>query len=306
MVPSTRDAKSSPVRSVTGSASMSARSSTAGPCRPPPRSTAVTEVSDVPMVTSSGRPSSAATSFCWVPRKLEADLGLGVDGAPQVGEFARASPSRPGLTAISYSLVSVPAVARMSWGAAWGYLGGWRLRGRGGVAGSGLLGGSALGGVAGSGLLGRGGGVRATWAGQGSWRVRADWAGSGLLGGRALGRGGGVRDKSMRRAPAEGGASRNRGGGQPCPAYPARTAARTAAGSTGASAITEPPKPPPTMRAPRAPARTASSTATSACGHDTSNSSRRDRCEAVSSRADLGDRRGAQQADGRPRPGGSR
>ena len=62
MTPSNRDAYGSPVASVTGSASMSPRSSTTGPGRPP-RSTAVTEVSWLPWVISSGSPSSAASTL---------------------------------------------------------------------------------------------------------------------------------------------------------------------------------------------------------------------------------------------------
>jgi hypothetical protein len=62
--PASRLANSSPEFSATGSASMSARSSTAGP-GDPPRSTAVTAVQDRPRVISSGRPSSASrTARC--------------------------------------------------------------------------------------------------------------------------------------------------------------------------------------------------------------------------------------------------
>ncbi len=65
MTPSVRDANGSPVASVTGSASMSPRSSTTGPGRAP-RSTAVTEVSRSPRVISSGSPASAASTFACV------------------------------------------------------------------------------------------------------------------------------------------------------------------------------------------------------------------------------------------------
>src|SRR3984957_12181155 len=59
IAPSIRDANGRPVASVTGSASLSARSSTTGPGRPP-RSTAVTELSCLPRLISSGSPSRAA------------------------------------------------------------------------------------------------------------------------------------------------------------------------------------------------------------------------------------------------------
>ena len=65
MAPSTAEAYGSPVRSVTGSASMSPRSSTVLPGLPP-RSTAVTELSALPRVISSGRPSSASSTLRWV------------------------------------------------------------------------------------------------------------------------------------------------------------------------------------------------------------------------------------------------
>ena len=57
--------KSSPVSSCTGRPSMSPRSSTAGPGRPP-RSTAVTLVSGRPWVTSRPRPSIASSTSSWV------------------------------------------------------------------------------------------------------------------------------------------------------------------------------------------------------------------------------------------------
>ena len=62
IVPSICDANGSPVRSVTGSASISPRSSTAGPGWPP-RSTATTELSPRPQLISSGRPSRALSTF---------------------------------------------------------------------------------------------------------------------------------------------------------------------------------------------------------------------------------------------------
>ena len=68
MAPSIREVNSAPVRSVTGRPSMSPRRSTTGPpgSVPPPRRTAVTEDSDVPVLISSGSPSSAASTFSWV------------------------------------------------------------------------------------------------------------------------------------------------------------------------------------------------------------------------------------------------
>jgi hypothetical protein len=61
------DVKSSPLRSTIGSASMSPRSTTTGPSvAAPPRSTAVTELSAAPVLISSGSPSSAASTVCWV------------------------------------------------------------------------------------------------------------------------------------------------------------------------------------------------------------------------------------------------
>ena len=83
MTPPKREAYGTPVSSVTGSASMSPRSSTdgrmpsrfppapmpsAGPA--PPRSTAVTELSFRPVLTSSGRLSSAASTFSRVSGRL--------------------------------------------------------------------------------------------------------------------------------------------------------------------------------------------------------------------------------------------
>ena len=65
MAPSFREAYGRPVASVTGSASMSPRSSTVSPGLAP-RSTAVTELSACPVVISSGSPSSAASTFSWV------------------------------------------------------------------------------------------------------------------------------------------------------------------------------------------------------------------------------------------------
>ena len=69
IAPGIREAYGRPVSSVTGSASMSPRSSTTGPALaafPAPRSTAVTELSPLPVLISSGSPSSAASTFCWV------------------------------------------------------------------------------------------------------------------------------------------------------------------------------------------------------------------------------------------------
>ena len=77
ITPANREAYGSPVASVTGSASISPRSSTDGLAMSPlsatppslpasPRSTAVTEVSFRPVVTSSGRPSRAASTFSCV------------------------------------------------------------------------------------------------------------------------------------------------------------------------------------------------------------------------------------------------
>ena len=84
---------------MTGSASMSPRSSTDGRmpsrfrlrrCRPlrPAASTAVTELSFRPAVTSSGRPSSAASTFSCVQRQVEPDLGFPVDRVPQFGQLS--------------------------------------------------------------------------------------------------------------------------------------------------------------------------------------------------------------------------
>ena len=65
IAPGIADAYGSPVSSVTGSASMSPRSSTTGPEpeRRPPRSTAVTELTAVPVLTSSGSPASASSTL---------------------------------------------------------------------------------------------------------------------------------------------------------------------------------------------------------------------------------------------------
>ena len=60
----------------------------------PPRSTAVTEVVASPVVISSGRPSSAASTFSCVRGSVEPDLGLGVQPVPQVGELGRRGPGR--------------------------------------------------------------------------------------------------------------------------------------------------------------------------------------------------------------------
>ena len=65
MTPSFLEAYGRPVASVTGSASMSPRSSTVSPGLVP-RSTAVTELSACPVLTSSGSPSMAASTFSWV------------------------------------------------------------------------------------------------------------------------------------------------------------------------------------------------------------------------------------------------
>ena len=65
ITPLTSLLNSSPVSSCTGDASMSARRSTAGPGRPP-RSTAVTDVSAVPVVISSPSPSSSSRTVAWV------------------------------------------------------------------------------------------------------------------------------------------------------------------------------------------------------------------------------------------------
>ncbi len=62
IAPGMADAYGSPVSSVTGSASMSPRSSTTGPGRPP-RSTAVTELTAVPVLTLSGSPASASSTL---------------------------------------------------------------------------------------------------------------------------------------------------------------------------------------------------------------------------------------------------
>src|ERR1700761_3098104 len=73
ITPSNRELYGSPVASVTGSASMSPRSSTTGRAWPgslagaaSPLSTAVTELSLSPVLTSSGSPSSAASTRAWV------------------------------------------------------------------------------------------------------------------------------------------------------------------------------------------------------------------------------------------------
>ena len=68
IAPGTADAYGSPVSSVTGSASMSPRSSTTGPApeRRPPRSTAVTELSAWPVLISSGSPSRAPSTLACV------------------------------------------------------------------------------------------------------------------------------------------------------------------------------------------------------------------------------------------------
>ena len=65
ITPSMAEAYGSPVSSVTGSASMSPRSSTTGPGRPP-RSTAVTEDSACPVLISSGSPASASSTLACV------------------------------------------------------------------------------------------------------------------------------------------------------------------------------------------------------------------------------------------------
>ena len=62
IAPGMADAYGSPVSSVTGSASMSPRSSTTGPGRPP-RSTAVTELTAFPVLTSSGSPDRASSTL---------------------------------------------------------------------------------------------------------------------------------------------------------------------------------------------------------------------------------------------------
>ena len=62
IAPGIAEAYGSRVSSVTGSASMSPRSSTTGPGRPP-RSTAVTELSSRPVLISSGSPSRASSTF---------------------------------------------------------------------------------------------------------------------------------------------------------------------------------------------------------------------------------------------------
>ena len=104
IAPSISDANGSPVVSVTGSASMSARSSTTGPGLPP-RSTAVTELSSLPRVISSGSPSSAASTFACVLGQVEADLGLTVNGMPELrditGYRARLVKDRHRLTSLS-------------------------------------------------------------------------------------------------------------------------------------------------------------------------------------------------------------
>ena len=61
ITPGTVEAYGSPVASVTGSASMSPRSSTTGPW--PPRSTAVTELSARPVLISSGSPARASSTL---------------------------------------------------------------------------------------------------------------------------------------------------------------------------------------------------------------------------------------------------
>ena len=65
IAPGMADAYGNPVSSVTGSASMSPRSSTTGPDPEPrpPRSTAVTELTAVPVLTSSGSPASASSTL---------------------------------------------------------------------------------------------------------------------------------------------------------------------------------------------------------------------------------------------------
>jgi len=62
IAPGMAEAYGSPVSSVTGSASMSPRSSTTGPGAPP-RSTAVTELTAFPVLTSSGSPASASSTL---------------------------------------------------------------------------------------------------------------------------------------------------------------------------------------------------------------------------------------------------
>ena len=91
IAPGIADAYGSPVSSVTGSASMSPRSSTTGPEpeRRPPRSTAVTELTAVPVLISSGSPASASSTLRCVFGRSRPISGSRVDRMPQLGDLAR-------------------------------------------------------------------------------------------------------------------------------------------------------------------------------------------------------------------------
>ena len=88
IAPGIADAYGSPVSSVTGSASMSPRSSTTGPGRPP-RSTAVTELTAFPGADLQRQPVQGVEHLALRLRQVQADLGLAVDRVPQLGDLAR-------------------------------------------------------------------------------------------------------------------------------------------------------------------------------------------------------------------------
>jgi hypothetical protein len=85
MVSPVREAYSSPVLSMTGRPSMSPRSSTVGPPGVPSRSTAVTEVSGLPVLISREAVERGEHAFLSV-RQLETRLGPLVEFPAQPGQ----------------------------------------------------------------------------------------------------------------------------------------------------------------------------------------------------------------------------